>query len=78
MSDNPQARVQGKTGILDMDSQRRIHRQLTLARLNADGPAKMAAIGIGSTKAIVRTIPLSGTGPRFAAIGSPGLAGVGP
>jgi hypothetical protein len=78
MSDNPQAQVQGKTGILDMDSQRRIHRQLTLARLNADGPAKMAAIGIGATKAIVRTIPMSETGPRFAAIGSPGLAGVGP
>jgi hypothetical protein len=78
MSNNPQARVQGKTGILDMDSQRRIHRQLTLARLNADGPAKMAAIGIGSTEAIAQTTPLSGIGPRFAAIGSPGLAGVGP
>jgi len=41
MSANPQAYVQGKTGILRLDSQRRIRRQLTLARIDADGPIKL-------------------------------------
>lgn len=38
MSDNPRMSIQGKTGILSMDSQRRIQRELTSAHIGADGP----------------------------------------
>ncbi len=44
MSDNPRARVQGKTGILSMDSLGRIHRKLTLARISAASPTRLALI----------------------------------
>jgi len=40
LSGNPQAHVQGKTSILRVDSQRRIQRKLTLARMDATGPVK--------------------------------------
>ncbi len=43
MAGNPQARVQGKTGILRLDSQRRIQRKLTLARMEATGSVKRAS-----------------------------------
>lgn len=42
LSDNPQAHVRGKTGILRVNSERRIQRQLTLARMDATGPVKLA------------------------------------
>lgn len=73
LSGNSQARVQGKTGILSMDSQRRIHRQLTLARIDSSGPVKLAAIGTGNMNIAAGTIRLYGTGPRLAAIGLPDL-----
>lgn len=38
MSRNRRARVQGKTGVLSMDSQRRIHRMLTPAHISTNGP----------------------------------------
>jgi len=74
MSANPKAQVQGKTGVLSMDSRRRIHRQLTLARINADGPAKLAAVASAGMGVIAHGLPLYRDGPRFAAVGSPGLA----
>lgn len=73
MSANPQAQVQGKTGVLSMDSQRRIHRQLTLARIEPSGPVKIAAIGSAGRGSIASRLPLYRTGPRLAAVGSPGL-----
>jgi len=47
LSGNPRARVQGKTGILSMDSLRRIHRKLALARINAVSPTKLVLIKQG-------------------------------
>jgi len=41
MSANSLAYVRGKTGTLRVDSQRRVQRQLTLARIDADGPVKL-------------------------------------
>jgi outer membrane PBP1 activator LpoA protein len=73
MSANPQAQVQGKTGVLNMDYQRRIHRQLTLARIEPSGPVKIAALGNGGRASIASRLPLYRTGPRLAAVGSPGL-----
>jgi outer membrane PBP1 activator LpoA protein len=78
MSTNPQAQVMGKTGVLSMDSQRRIHRQLTLARIEAGGPVKLAAIGSGQSRVVALNLPLNGTGPRLAAVGSPGLGNLQP
>jgi hypothetical protein len=78
MSGNSQARVQGKTGILSMDSQRRIHRQLTLARIDASGPVKIASIATGAMERIAVTNPMYGVGPRLAAVGLPGLDTVRP
>ena len=73
MSANSQARVQGKTGILSMDSQRRIHRQLTLARIDASGPVKIAAIYTEDMGKTAGTIRLYSTGPRLASVGLSGL-----
>lgn len=42
LSDNPQAHVRGKTGILRVDSEQRIQRKLILARMDATGPVKLA------------------------------------
>ena len=42
LSDNPQAHVRGKTGALRVNSQRQIRRKLILARIDADGPVKLA------------------------------------
>lgn len=74
MSRNPQVGVQGKTGILSMDSRRRIHRELTLARIDADGPFKMTALDSGSKRFLPRELTPSGVGPRIVAVGNPGLA----
>lgn len=80
MSGNPQARVQGKTGILSMESRGRIHRELTLARFDADGPSKMAATSWLKPGSFARPVPLYAAaplyavGPRIAAVGGPGLA----
>ncbi len=73
MSANPQARVQGKTGVLSMDSQRRFHRQLSLARIDSGGPVKVAVIGDGATGKMAHVFPLFGASPRLAAVGSPGI-----
>lgn len=78
LSGSAQARVQGKTGILSMDSQRRIHRQLTLARIDASGPTKIASFATSRMERIAATIPLHGAGPRLAHVGVPGLGTVHP
>jgi uncharacterized protein len=70
MSANPQAQVQGKTGALSMDSQRRIYRELTLARIKASGPVKIGAIDGGGTGIIARRLSPHELGPRIAALGS--------
>lgn len=73
MSANPRPQVRGKTGTLSMDSQRRVHRELTLARIEARGPVKIAAIGSGANGPIARMQQPLGSGPRLAALGSSGL-----
>lgn len=78
MSTNSQAQVQGKTGALSMDSQRRIHRELTLARIESGGPAKVAAIGGGGMATIALRLPLVQAGPRLAAVGTHGRGGTRP
>lgn len=45
MRANPHRRLQGKTGILKMDTRRQIRRELTLARIDADGPVKLVPSG---------------------------------
>jgi outer membrane PBP1 activator LpoA protein len=76
ISQNPQVRVAGKTGILSMDSQGRIHRQLTLARIGATGPVKMAVAEPGEPRAVAGTMPPRSSGARLAMPGSPRLAAV--
>lgn len=78
MSHNPRVRVQGKTGILGMDSRRRIHRELILARIDARGPVKLAAIGAGGLETFVSTASLDWVGPRVATVWSPSLGSVRP
>jgi hypothetical protein len=73
MSSDRQARVQGKTGILSMDSQRLIHRELTLARVDSSGPVKTASTLTVEMERLVSRMPLSGSGPRLAAIGAASL-----
>ena len=73
MSADPQAQVQGKTGALSMDSQRRIHRELTLARIEASGPVKIAATDSRGTEIVARRLPPHALGPRLAALGSSAL-----
>jgi outer membrane PBP1 activator LpoA protein len=78
LSSSSQAKVQGKTGVLSMDSQRRIHRQLTLARIDADGPVKVAVTGNSGAAAIARVEPRDAQAPRMASLGSAGLASARP
>ncbi|MCG6862796.1 MAG: penicillin-binding protein activator [Chromatiaceae bacterium] len=73
MSQSPRPRVQGKTGLLVMDSQRRIHRELALARIDATGPVKTAAIDALELGTLVWTERQVRIGPRIAAVGSPAL-----
>jgi hypothetical protein len=78
MSQNPQARVAGKTGILRMDSKGRIYRQLTLARIGATGPVKVAAAEPGEPRALAGTMPLRSSGARLVVLRSPHLAAAQP
>lgn len=41
LSDKRQTYVRGKTGILRLDSKRRIQSKLTLARMDATGPVRL-------------------------------------
>ena len=74
MAGNPRARVQGKTGILSMDSRGRIHRELILARFDSDGPFKAAAVGRSRPGATAWILSPYGTDSRIAAVGAPGIA----
>jgi outer membrane PBP1 activator LpoA protein len=78
MLSNPQARLQGKTGVLRMDSQRRIHRDLTLVRIDATGPVKTAAVGGDEAGVLVSMESMSRLGPRLAGIGLSPVGGVRP
>ena len=77
MSGNPRARVQGKTGILTMDSRGRIYRELTLARFDADGPNKMAGVDSSGSRTMVGHLSPYGTDSRIAAVGAARLATIG-
>jgi hypothetical protein len=76
LSEHSDARVSGKTGILGMDSQGRIYRQLTLARIETAGPVKMALAEQKKLKSFVSALSLEGIGVRMAGLGSPRLAAV--
>lgn len=84
MATDPKARLQGKTGILSMDSERRIERRLTLARIDAEGPTKLAASDVRGRDEPAATLHMVGTVPSLAALPqlapqlAPRLAGVGP
>jgi len=78
LSRNPQARIQGKTGILRMDSLRRIHRELALARIDSSGPVMMATLDTGARalRTFARRVPLYEVGPRLAAVGPSRVGGL--
>jgi hypothetical protein len=76
LSEHSEARISGKTGILGMDSRGRIYRQLTLARIEAAGPVKMALAESQKLKTYVAALSLEGIGVRLAGLGSPRLAAV--
>jgi hypothetical protein len=59
-----------------MDSQGRIYRQLTLARIETAGPVKMALAEPKKLKSFVSALSLEGIGVRMAGLGSPRLAAV--
>jgi len=71
---NPQARLQGKTGVLGMDADRRIERQLTLVRIDAQGPTKLAAADMRGSGEPMAAPPRYGRSPILAAGLAPRLA----
>ena len=77
MAGNPRARVQGKTGILNMDSRGRIHRELILARFDAKGPFKMARVDSARSRTPLWRLSPYGTDTRIASVGVTGLATIG-
>jgi outer membrane PBP1 activator LpoA protein len=76
MSEHAEARISGKTGILGMDSRGRIYRQLTLARIEAAGPVKMALAEPEGPKTFVSAPSLDDIGGRWAGLESPRLAAI--
>jgi outer membrane PBP1 activator LpoA protein len=70
MSRHRGTRISGKTGILSMDSQRQIHRELTLARIDSGGPVKVAAIDTAGPGSFVGIERLSALEPSLVASGS--------
>jgi outer membrane PBP1 activator LpoA protein len=70
MSRHRGVQISGKTGILSMDSQGRIHRELTLARIDSRGPVKVAAIDTAGPGSFVGIERLSALEPSLAASGS--------
>jgi hypothetical protein len=74
LSANPQARVQGKTGILSLDGRRRIRRELILVRIDATGPVKTTAIDRGGWNFFEQVASFHESGPRLNTAGFPRLA----
>lgn len=70
LSQRPDAFMQGKTGTLRLDSERRIHRQLDLARMGEEGPVPAPA----GAQPVAQLDPWTGIAPVLAAAGSAALA----
>jgi outer membrane PBP1 activator LpoA protein len=74
LSKNPRARVLGKTGILGMDGHGKIYRQLTLVRIEAGGPVKIAATDSAEPETLTWSMPPASAGVHPAAMEFPRLA----
>lgn len=68
LAGRPGAFLEGRTGRLSLDSQRRVQRELILARLDSLGPRRITATGAAASLAAIHPGLPGGGDPRLAAL----------